>query len=214
MNPTMNVNIGGCPFIIDEDAFDKIQDYLDIIENHFSTSDGCDEIVSDIEYRFAELLNERPNQRPIVSSRDVEQAIKVLGTPADFGAFESKRNAHTDEAYDDNEFQPSGKRLYRNTDDKVVGGVCSGMAAYFGMSDPLWIRLFFVIATVVFGGGVIVYLFLLISVPKAKTASERLAMRGKPINVENIAKQVEDGIEHLTYKLDEISDKWATKKKR
>ena len=213
MNPTINVNIGGQPFIIDESAFNKLQEYLDVIEHHFSTSDGCEEIVNDIELRFAELLNERTNKRPIIGDRDIEQAIKVLGTPAEFGAYESRTHATTEENYDPG-FEAQGKRLYRNTDDKVIGGVCSGIAAYFGMSDPIWIRLMFVILLVVFGGGFIVYLFLLIAVPKAKTPSERLAMRGKPINVQNIARQVEDGIEHLTYKLDEISDTWGSKKKR
>ena len=212
MNPTINVNIGGYPFIIDQDAFDKLQSYLDIIEHHFSTSEGCDEIVHDIELRFAELLAERPNKRPIVNARDIEQAIKILGTPEEFGAAEGIQ--YEGQRAEEDVLQVKGKRLYRNGDDKVIGGVCSGMAAYFGMSDPIWMRIIFLVAFVGFGFGFIVYLFLLIAVPKAKTNTEKLAMRGKPVNVNNIARQVEDSIEHLTYKLDEISDRWAAKKKR
>ncbi len=213
MNPTINVNIGGYPFIIDEDAFDKLQEYLDIIEHHFSSSEGCEEIVHDIELRFAELLSERTNKRPIIGLRDVDQAIKILGTPEEFGAEDDRfRSRH--ENYDEEPaMRPKGKRLYRNPDDKVIGGVCSGLAAYFGMNDPIWIRLIFVISFAAGGAGFIVYLFLLIAVPKAKTPSDRLAMHGRPINVENIAQQVEDGIDQLTYKLDEISDKWTSKKK-
>ena len=215
MNPTLNVNIGGYPFIIDDDAYNKLQDYLDIIEDHFSTSEGCEEIVHDIELRFAELLTERSNKRPIIGVRDIEQAIKVLGTPEEFGADEDRYRSRQEDIYDDETpYRTKGKRLYRNPDDKVIGGVCSGMAAYFGMNDPIWIRLMFVLAVAGGGAGVLVYLFLLIAVPKAKTPSDRLAMQGRPINVENIARQVEDGIDQLTYKLDEISDKWTSKKKR
>jgi len=213
MNRTINVNIGGYPFIIDQDAFDELQDYLNVIEHHFSASEGCEEIVHDIELRFAELLTERANKRPIVSARDVEQAIKILGTPEEFGAEESRSFDHQAMDHDGGTTKSKGKRLFRNPDDKVIGGVCSGLAAYFGLADPIWIRLIFVIAFAGGGAGVLVYLFLLIAVPKAKTPIDRLAMQGRPINVENIARQVEDGIENLSYKLDEISDRWTAKKK-
>ncbi len=213
MNPTINVNIGGYPFIIDEDAYDKLQEYLDVIEHHFSASEGCEEIVHDIELRFAELLSERQNKRPIIGIRDIEQAIKILGTPEEFGADENRHRSSEQPSYiGDDTIRKKGKRLFRNPDDKVVGGVCSGIAAYFGMSDPIWIRLVFVIFFVTGGASLLVYLFLLIAVPKAKSPSDRLAMQGRPINVENIAQQVEEGIEELSYKLDEISDRWSKKK--
>lgn len=210
MNPTINVNIGGYPFIIDDDAFEKLQAYLDAIEHHFSASEGCEEIVNDIELRFAELLMERPNKRPIVNLRDVEQAIKILGTPEDFGAEEDAIHAE-EEA--DHGFRPKGKRLFRNPDDKVIGGVCSGLAAYFGMADPVWMRIIFLVLAFGTGTGVLFYLILLIAVPKAKSPMDKLAMHGRPINIENIARQVEDSIDHLTDKIDEIGEKWASKKK-
>ncbi len=212
MNPTINVNIGGYPFIIDEDAFKKLQSYLDIIEHHFSTSEGCEEIVNDIELRFAELLTERPNKRPIVNSRDVDQAIKILGTPEEFGADEDE--AVEVEERMEKSYRPRGKRLFRNPDEKVIGGVCSGLAAYFGMADPVWMRIIFLVLAFGSGVGVLLYLTFLIIVPKAKTPMDKLAMYGRPINVENIARQVEDGIDHLTDRIDEMSDKWTSKKKR
>lgn len=214
MNPTLNVNIGGYPFIIDNNAFDKLQDYLNIIENHFSASEGCDEIVHDIELRFAELLNERSNKRPIVSVRDVEQAIKILGTPEDFGADIGFDNATAHEEAPNTKSQPTGRRLFRDPKDKVISGVCSGIAAYLGINDPVWVRLLFVIFTAAGGSGALVYIFLMIAVPKAKTHMDRLAMQGKPINVENIAQQIEDGINNLTYTIDEMSDRFTSKKKR
>jgi phage shock protein PspC (stress-responsive transcriptional regulator) len=123
-----------------------------------------------------------------------------MGKPEDFGGepTETKTSSKsTGKAPGARTFQP-GKKLFRDEEDKIAGGVCSGLAAYFGVNDPLWMRLGFVLLTFLSGGfWVPAYLLLWILVPPAKTAAERLAMRGQPVNVDNIAKEVEEGFERL-----------------
>jgi len=108
----------------------------------------------------------------------------------------------------------TGKRLFRDPEDEVVSGVCSGIAAYFGIADPLWVRLGFVFFTVTGGFAIPVYILLAILVPKAKTSSDRLAMRGDAINVSNIAKLVEEEFTNISEKLTEMTDNWDSKKKK
>ena len=201
MNKIFNINLGGYPFVIDDDAYQKLDKYLNTIRKHFRKSEGCDEIVGDIEARIAELFNEHAKGQPIVGMRDVEGVIQIMGTPAEFGA-------EADELIEDEPKKSrsktksgakytTGKRLYRDADDKVIGGVCSGMAAYFGFEDPLLFRLLF--AVLFFSGvGLLLYILLWIIVPKAKTSSDKLSMKGEPVNVNNIAKQVEEELNNLS----------------
>ena len=211
MNKTYNVNVGGYPFTMDINAYERLESYLDIIENHFSASESCEEIVNDIELRFAELIQERPNKQPIISLRDVELAIKILGTPEEFGA--ESDEIHDDEFVRSERSRRSGKRLFRNTEEKVLGGVCSGLAAYFGIQDPVWIRLFVVLLAIGTGMGLIAYIIMWIIVPPAKSRMEKLAMQGEPINVENIARSFESSIDELSEKIDSLSEKLKNKKK-
>jgi phage shock protein PspC (stress-responsive transcriptional regulator) len=107
----------------------------------------------------------------------------------------------------------TGKRLFRNPDDEVVGGVCSGIAAYFGIQDPIWIRILWIFLTLSGGFGIPVYIILWIIVPKAESASERLQMRGESINVSNIGKIIEDEMDHFSEKITELGDEFSSKKK-
>ena len=209
MNKIFNINMGGYPFVIDDDAYFKLDKYLDHIKKHFSSSDGCDEIISDIETRIAELFNEHLKGQPIVSVREVEAVIAVMGTPQDFGAasdeFDEDATHRTKRRY------RSGKRLYRDTDDKVIAGVCSGLAAYFGIEDPLIFRLIFVV--LFFGGvGPIAYIIFWIAVPKAKTSAEKLSMKGEPINVTNIARKVEEELNNLSTTITDFAKDFSSKK--
>jgi len=86
MNKTFNINLGGYPFAIDEDAYEYIQNYLNTIRRHFSASDGCDEIIYDIEVRMAELFQEHLNGRSIISMKEIDEVIMIMGKPEDFGA--------------------------------------------------------------------------------------------------------------------------------
>ncbi|MEY3050707.1 MAG: hypothetical protein RLY31_492 [Bacteroidota bacterium] len=203
MNKVLNINLGGFPFTIDEDAYNHLHRYLQTIHNHFKSSDGYEEITTDIETRLAELLRERLSSHTIVHLKDVTAVISTMGTPADFGADEEPAGK---EKTNGQRSHKTGKRLFRHPDDTVLGGVCAGIAAYLGIQDPLWIRLAFV-AFFFFGGfAVPLYIILWIIVPKAASASDKLAMRGDPVNANNIGKIIEEELSHVSRKVSELGD--------
>ena len=218
MNKVFNINLGGYPFTIDQDAYEFLSNYLETIHHHFQDSEGYEEITADIEARMAELFHEEMEGRQIVTMKDVKTAISIMGTPEDFGA-EPMEEPTSDEGSSYRVFGggiKTGKRLFRNGEDEVVGGVCSGIAAYFGIEDPLWLRILFVLITISGGVGILPYIILWAIVPKAETAADRLAMRGETINVSNIAKTIEEELDHLSETLTDFgsgSSKRASKKK-
>ncbi|HMX39185.1 MAG TPA: PspC domain-containing protein, partial [Saprospiraceae bacterium] len=201
--------------------------YLESIRRRFSESEGRDEIVNDIEGRLGELIHEGMGSRTIVMLPDVEAAVVIMGKPEDFGgepaaastagqqtqssSSSSSAGAGTGKKTAGTSSIRPGKRLFRDEEDAVVGGVCSGLAAYFGIGDPLWVRLSFVILGFAsFGFWAPAYILLWIIIPPAKSAADRLAMRGEPINVDNIAKEIEDGFERLSHKVEGGAYKSAT----
>lgn len=211
MNKIFNINLGGYPFTIDEDAYKHLSHYLETIHNHFRSSEGYEEITSDIENRMAELFLEQIGERPIVTLKNVEAAIAIMGTPEEFGAEPLYEDEHKSKGPKSD--YKTGKRLFRNPDDEVVGGVCSGIAAYFGIQDPLWIRILWIVLTISGGFGIPVYIVLWVILPKAETASDRLMMRGENINVSNIGKIIEEEMENLSEKITELGDEFSSKKK-
>jgi len=212
MNKVFNVNLGEYPFTIDEDAYLHLDSYLSTIHNHFRTSEGYEEITSDIEIRLAELFLESMGSRKIVNLKDVKAAIQIMGTPEEFGA-EPVEETIEDAPKQKSSFRP-GKRLYRNPDETIVAGVASGIAAYLGIQDPLWVRLSLVFLTTFSGGFFLMaYLVLWAIVPEAKSASDRLAMRGEPINASNIGKIIEEEIHMLSDKMSEFGEEFKSKKK-
>ncbi len=217
MNKVFNVNLGGYPFTIDEDAYQQLDDYLTAIHGHFRASEGYEEITGDIEGRMAELFQESLEGRTIVTLKDVENAIAVMGTPEEFGADPIEERPKSKKTKTKSKVIgagiKTGKRLFRNPEDEMVAGVCSGIAAYFGIQDPLWIRLLFVLITLSGGFGIPAYLILWAIVPKAETSGDRLAMRGEPINVNNIAKTIEDELEDLSDKFSDFGEGFSSKKK-
>lgn len=210
MNKILNINLGGYALTIDDDAFEYLHAYLESIRRRFSESEGRDEIISDIETRLGELITSSMGARNIVTHADVESAIAIMGKPEDFGAepIDNQRRMGS---------SPSGgirtgKRLMRDEETAIVGGICSGLSAYFGVEDPVWMRLIFVLLTIVSAGFWIpAYLLLWILVPAARNAAERLAMRGQPVNVNNIAREVEEGFERISNRVNEFGNE--TKKK-
>ena len=209
MKDIRNINLGGFPFAIDIDAHDTLEHYLHTIESHFRRSEGFEDIVSDIEARIAEILREDYNGDKVITKKDVEIAIAVMGTPEDFGASSSYDEEYEDLPYSEFTF---GKKLMRDPSDKILGGVCSGLAAYFGIRDAMWVRAGFGILFFGAGIGVIPYLILWGILPEATTASDRLEMRGEEVNVDNIAKEIEEGFEKFTDKVTELTDKISKKK--
>ena len=212
MNKIFNINLGGYPFTIDDDAYRHLTQYVDTIERHFRNSEGCEEIISDIEARMAELINEKIKGQSIVGKKEVEEVIKIMGTPEDFGAESIEEEPIVTQKSSRKSYK-TGKRLFRNTEDQILGGVCSGVASYFGITDPLWIRLAFVLVTISGGVGILAYIILWVILPEAKTAGDKLLMRGEPINVSNIAKTVEKELEELSEKINEFGNEIKSKKK-
>ena len=220
MNKVFNINLGGYPFTIDEDAFEELSNYLQAIHGHFRESEGYEEITGDIESRMAELFQEAMQGREIVMFKDVQNGISIMGTPEDFGAEPLEETAYQSESATETPTgrhrktkYKTGKRLFRNGEDEVIGGICSGIASYFGVEDPLWIRLGFVLLTISGGFSIPIYLLLWAIVPKAETASDRLAMRGEKINASNIGKIVEEEIEYFSEKVSEWGEDFGSKKK-
>ncbi len=213
MNKTTQINLGGISFSIDEDAFRRLDLYLHELEAHFEYSDSRSEIIADIEARLAELITEKLRGSDIVTIKNVADAVKIMGAPSDIDDEPvtdqtNKRSNYGRQAWD----IKTGKRLFRDPDDKVVAGVCSGLAAYFGIQDPIWVRLGFVLASVTIGFGLIIYIAAWILVPEARTAGDRLAMMGHSANAKNIAGMIERGLDDLS---ETIKENWEsiTKKK-
>ncbi|MFY0688739.1 MAG: PspC domain-containing protein [Cyclobacteriaceae bacterium] len=156
MKKNISINIGGIIFHIEEDGYDHLKQYLDSINNYFSTFEDSKEIIDDIENRIAEiLLSKLSDTNQVISKENIDELEGVMGTVADFEAtIESEpKESNTQQATteeekteeesspkDDFGFQNMGKRLYRDTRRKLLGGVASGMAHYFNI-DALWIRL-------------------------------------------------------------------------
>jgi phage shock protein PspC (stress-responsive transcriptional regulator) len=185
MKKTINVNIGGMMFHLDDDAFDKLKLYLDTLKSKFSKMEGGDEIIDDIESRIAEIFKEKlGDQREIVSIDNVNEMITIMGDPSAY-MDEATETTHTTA-----EIPPVVKRrLYRDPEKRVIGGVCSGFAAYLNV-DP-WLVRALVIALVVFGGvSFFLYFIFWIAMPKAVTTADRLMMKGKKVNINSIEESV------------------------
>lgn len=213
MKKTLTVNLGGIVFNIDEDAFDVLKNYLDTIRGYFDSSEGRDEIMTDIESRIAEMLQEKmPGSKEVVNSADINEVISVMGQPEDYISDDldedeptAKKRAHqsNQNQYTRNQSTYTKRRLYRDTDSRMLGGVCSGIGYYFGI-DPMWIRLTFAIAMIFFGTGFLLYVVLWIIMPAAVTSAEKLAMKGEPVTFDNIGKTVEEEMENLKKKINNI----------
>lgn len=198
MNKTVTINLSGIVFHIDENAYELLRKYLERLKEHFSNTQGKEEIIVDIEGRMAEMFTEKnADVNRVIMQADVDEVINAMGKPEDLPGNEEeevKSHAKSDQSM---YYEGTKKRFFRNPDDKVLGGVCSGIASYFDI-DPLWLRLAFVLlAILAFGTGLLIYIILWIIIPEAKTPSEKLQMRGERVNVANIEKNVREELESL-----------------
>ena len=187
MKKTLTVNLGGIVFHIDEDAYRLLDNYLNNLKQHFRRETDADEIVGDIERRISELFTEKLGTgKQVITLEDVEEVIVRLGSPEEMEAEESPAQEKV---------RPR-RRFYRNPDGKLLGGVIGGLAAYMGW-DVTICRLVFVLL-LLFAAQYLLpaYIICWIIVPEARTASEKLSMRGEAVTMENIGKTVTDGFEH------------------
>ena len=184
MKITVSINIGGYSFNIDEDAYSELKIYLKSLELHFSGEESSSEILSDIEARMAELFRARlAAYKQVITIEDVRQVIAILGTPEDISDNEgpSAREKFSSPGY---------HRMYRDPDHRIIGGVCSGMAAYWNI-DPLIVRIIFIVLAFA-GIGILLYLILYIAIPEAKTTAQKIEMHGEPVNIHNIKDSVKE----------------------
>jgi len=197
MNKTVTINISGIIFHIEEDAYDSLSKYLSTIKGYFSKTDGGNEIMSDIEARIAELLQAKINvSKQVILMGDVEHVMNVMGKPEDFGAEQTKEESTISEEETEFRERKIRRKLFRNPDEKALGGVCSGLAAYFDI-DTVWVRL--AMFLLVFFGGLSlwVYIIMWIVIPEAKTTADRLAMRGESANINTIFKSFQEEAEDV-----------------
>lgn len=196
MNKTVNINLGGTFFHIDEDAYLKLSRYFEAIKKYLSDSEGKEEIIRDIEIRIAELFSGMlKSEKQVISMRDLDQVIEIMGEPEDYRIDDEAPKATT--------YQKTSKKLYRDTEGGLIGGVLAGIGHYLGI-DKVWIRLFFALLFIFYGTGVLLYIILWIIMPEAKTTSEKLEMKGEPVNISNIEKKVREEFENLSEKVNNI----------
>lgn len=214
MKKTYNINISGKVFTIDEDAYNLLSDYLDTLEHAFSDNEEeAKELAEDIEYRISELLTERltASHQSVVTISHIEEIISRIGRPEEIlemeNEYETSGSAGRERQEEEIDVEinlgnareqgvnpppvpPVRKRLFRDPNNKIIGGVCGGIGAYFNI-DPTWIRLCFVLLFFfTYSSVLLIYILLWIIVPDATTPLERMQMTGEAPTFENIGKNV------------------------
>jgi phage shock protein PspC (stress-responsive transcriptional regulator) len=194
MKKTISIHLGGLMFHIEEDAYHRLDSYLSRIRAQFDAQEEAEEIVHDIELRLAELFNEALSaNKQVVTLAILTDAIEILGAPEAY--LDSEPKSINPESYPKASMT---RRLFRHPDDRLLGGVAGGLAAYFGI-EALFVRLAF--ALLLFTGfGVPLYVVLWLVVPKATTTADRLAMRGVPVTIENIEQFIKEEAQQLREK--------------
>ncbi len=192
MEKTISINLGGTLFYAEEDAYQRLQTYLREVKHYFDAKgDDSGEILRDIEASLAEQFNNAGAgalQRA-VTFKEVERALKNMGTVADFFA-EEKNSADPNSNSGERDLP---KRFYRDGDNVVVGGVCSGLGYYFGI-DPVWVRLLFAASIFFWGFGVWIYIILWLVAPTAKTTAQKLSMQGEAVNLSSLSNKIKDNL--------------------
>ena len=215
MNKTVNINLAGIIFHVDEDAYQRLSNYLSAIKQKFAGEDGGDEIISDVEARMAELFQSKTgDSKQVITRLDVDEVISILGEPEEYEEIDdepkkedSYSSSHTSSASSSssNSENKRRKRIFRNPDDAIVGGVAGGLGAYLNI-DPVYIRLIFVLSFFGWGSGFLLYLVLWIIIPEAKTTAEKLEMRGEDVNLNNIERSIKDEIDHIKNRLNDLGN--------
>ncbi|MGE0077753.1 MAG: PspC domain-containing protein [Bacteroidales bacterium] len=189
MKKTIKVNIGGFSYNLDEDAYNALNNYLDELKTRLGNGTEARETLSDIEERISELFASKLEKQEVVTLAMVEEVINQLGKPEEIG-----ENTEYNQKPSSNKIQ---KRLYRSPEDSIIAGVCSGLAEYFAI-DPIVIRLLFVLIFFLKGFGLLLYLILWIATPKAISPKQKLEMKGEPVTLSNIEKNLKEEIDMVT----------------
>lgn len=186
MNKTISITIARLIFHVEEPAYGRIDSYLSSVKRHFSAYEDSEEIIRDIETRIAEEFLKRTDQgKKVITSSDVDEVIKQIGTVEDFEHFEGepkKTPAST-----------ASRRLYRDRDNSILGGVAAGIAAYFGV-DVTLVRVLFVVFALAWGTSILIYLILWLVMPEAKTTAQKLQMSGEPLTLAGLEEKIKSKV--------------------
>jgi len=198
MNKTVTINLGGIVFHIDEDAYQKLSRYFDAIKRSLNNSSGQDEIIKDIEMRVSELLGEKLlSDKHVIGLKEIDEMIAVMGQPEDY--------IIEDEPKGESEYttHKKSKKLYRDKDKGMIGGVAAGLSHYLGI-DVVWIRVLLLLFFFGFGTGILAYIILWIATPEAVTTSEKLEMTGEPVTISSIEKKVREEFDAVSDKIKNV----------
>jgi phage shock protein PspC (stress-responsive transcriptional regulator) len=190
MKKTINITLNGLVFSLEEDAYEKLKAYLDSIEAHYDNKIEAQEIIADIESSIGEKFSEKTSsEREAISAQDVDEVIRIMGTVEEITQDDQPSGKRTE--YKHRDASSTRKKLYRDTDDVVIAGVASGIAAYFGI-DPLIVRILFILGFFANGFSLVVYLVLWVALPKAETSAQKLEMQGRPVSLSEIELAVKE----------------------
>ncbi|TCD14685.1 PspC domain-containing protein [Pedobacter psychrodurus] len=204
MEKTIIINIGNTIIHIEESAYELLKAYLNEVKQYFANHADDLEIVTDIENRIAELLTEQleEQKKQVVDSANVNSVITQMGKVQDFDTVEEgEEEPVINSGY---QHQYVEKKLYRDMDDRVVAGVCAGIAHYVN-ADPKWIRLATLLISFIGGFGILVYAILWIIMPKAKSRIERMEMKGEPANLQGFQKNLDEELQAVKERLTEVN---------
>ena len=201
MKKTLTVNLGGTVFHIDEDAYQLLDKYLSNLRIHFRKEEGSEEIMNDFEMRISELFGERVRLgHEVITIEHVEEVINRMGKPEEIFEEETEEEKENAKKRTYQEQVITGKKkLMRDPDNRVIGGVAAGIAAYMGW-DATAVRLAMILLLFipVVHWMAILYIVLWMVMPLARTAADRLIMRGKSVTLETIGQTVTDGFEKVS----------------
>lgn len=184
MEKTIQITIASTTFSLTENAYAALSKYLETLKAHFAGEAESTEIIGDIESRIAEKLLHTKHR--VVTETEINAVIAEIGSADEFD--------DTDAGTQAPKAKPAGRRLYRDMDNAMLAGVASGIGAYFDI-DPIWIRLLFLVSIFFGGTGILLYIILWVLIPEAKSASQKLEMRGHPVDLQGIARVVKESVE-------------------
>ena len=190
MDKVKNISLGGFSFIIEETAYNALNNYLNEVRNHLNQNTDREEILYDVEQRMAELLKVRLKEREVVIGQDVQYLIEVLGRPEQYVESEETSSAETKFTFS----SLKERKLYRDIDDKKIGGVLSGIAHYL-QYDVTWVRIFFLLVLLVnifilnffTSALLLLYIAFWAVVPPARTAAQKLEMKGEAVTIDTLS---------------------------
>lgn len=179
MKKTINAAIGGCSFTIDEDAYNRLEEYLDSFVAGLDGSTGSKTAADELEIRIADLLKEKLGKREVVDLGIVNAVLNQTGPVS------TERNEREERSEYCDENRERVRKFFRDRDGKKIAGVCSGLALYLNI-DATIIRIIFLVAFICGAAGFWIYVVLWIVAPEARTAAEKCELRGIPATAENI----------------------------